>query len=284
MRDLLFKLAEEPGHGLGTKNQVIYTTHSPFLLDLDHFEQIRLIMKKPSEECDVSHSCIASYTFQQLSEELSRICDLEPHDITRDSIRARATSVMNTIVNEGFFSDVVVVVEGPSDVGVLWKMQDVMDKKWSQLGIVVVPAGGKNNLDRPTLIFRGLSIPTYFIFDADSRFKGKGNKNEADTITRNKRYLCLANTAVEDFPETQVDENWAVFGDNMESELCSALGKDKFEDIRKQVADELGYAEAKDAMKNIEGATRFIEYVYRESLRIPVLEDIVEKVTALHQS
>jgi len=57
-------------------------------------------------------------------------------------------SVMNTIVNEGFFADVVVVVEGTTDVCTLWKLQEIMGKNWSQLGIVTVPAGGKNNIDR----------------------------------------------------------------------------------------------------------------------------------------
>ena len=184
MCNLLFKLVESPGHGIESKNQIMYATHSTFLLDFDHFEQIRLVRKEPSSECEIPHSNITSFTFNQLAVELARINGLDPTEITRASVKARAASIMTTIVNEGFFADVVVVVEGSSDVGVLWKLQEVMSKDWARLGIVIVPAGGKNNLDRPTLIFRGLSIPTYFIFDADVR--SKGNEDEENTKKRNK--------------------------------------------------------------------------------------------------
>jgi len=283
MRDILFKLAEKSEDNMRSKNQVLYTTHSPFLLELDHFEQIRLVRKRPSGECEVAHSSVKYYTFTQLSEELARICGLNADDFTRDSIKARAASVMNTIVNEGFFADVAVVVEGISDVGIFWKMQDILEKNWAQLGIVVVPAGVKNNIDRPTLIFRGFSIPTYFVFDGDSKFKGKGNKNEENTIKRNGRYLCMAGVDIEDFPETRVEDDWAVFANKIEEDIHKAIGDEKSIEIKNKVAEELGYDEADNAIKNVEGAARLIEAVYESGLRIPILEEIVERITALRQ-
>ena len=281
--DLLVQLSAKPGQGPHVGNQIMYTTHSPYLVDLHRFDQIRVMRKEPSTDCTVPHTTVARFTFDQLSQRLAEICNADPTKFTRESVRVRAMSVMNTIVNEGFFSDVVVVVEGPSDVGILWKLQEIMAKDWSQLGIVVVPAGGKNNIDRPTLVFRGLSIPTYFIFDADSRSKGKGNSEEDDAIKRNRKYLCLADVPPEDFPKTQVHDNWAVFGDNPEKELEVALTGKLFQIIRSQVASELGYPKAADAIKNIEGAARFIELAYQEGNRIPVLEEIVEKITQLHK-
>jgi len=34
------------------------------------------------------------------------------------------------MADEGFFADVVVVVEGMTEVGVLWKMQEILDADW----------------------------------------------------------------------------------------------------------------------------------------------------------
>jgi len=283
MSDLLFQLAEKPERSLGAKNQIMYTTHSPYLVDLHRFNCIRLIRKQPSADCKVPHTVVTHFTFSQMSQELATICKTDPASYTPESVRAHAMSVMNTIVNEGFFSDVVVVVEGPSDVGVLWKLQEILNKNWSQLGISVVPAGGKNNIDRPTLIFRGLSIPTYFLFDADSRYKGKGDKDEKNTINRNRRYLCLADATLEDFPNTQAHENWAVFNDKLESELQLAIGSEEFNAIRKQVASELGYPDVTQAIKNIEGAARFIEIAYGEGRRVPILEDVINRITLLRK-
>jgi predicted ATP-dependent endonuclease of OLD family len=190
---------------------------------------------------------------------------------------------MSTIVNEGFFSDVVVVVEGLSEVGILWKLQDILNKNWSKLGIAIIPAGGKNNLDRPIVIFRGFSIPTYFIFDADSQYKGKGKKEgEDDAKKRNHKYLRLAGATEADFPSTKVDTTWAVFSCTIDQELEEALNTENFNNILSKVALELGYKPER-AIKNTDGAMRFIELAYENGHRVPILENIVEKVTLLHK-
>jgi hypothetical protein len=91
------------------------------------------------------------------------------------------------------------------------------------------------------VIFKGFSIPTYFIFDADSRYKGKKEEAETETIKRNKRYLRLAGAKEEDFPPTQVSEAWACFEDEMETYLKIELGGDIFNTLRDETAKELGY-------------------------------------------
>lgn len=281
LADLLLQLAEKPGIGLGASNQIIYTSHSPYFVDLHRFDQIRLVRKESSPDSPVPQSVVTRFSLSQAADELAKACNVEPANFTRDSFRARAMPVMNTIVNEGFFADVVVVVEGLSEVGMLWKLQEIMKKNWAELGIVVVPAGGKNNIDRPTVIFRGLSIPTYFIFDADSHLIGKGRQEE-DAKNRNYRYLRLAGASIEHFPDTQVHETWAVFRENTEGILKETLGNEMFQAIREEVASELGYEDPERISKNIEGTARLIELIYEKKYQIPVLEEIIEKVTQLH--
>lgn len=283
LSDLLLQLARDSGDAPSAGNQIIYATHSPYFVDLPRFDQIRIVRKEYSTESPVPKSIVKSFTLDQAAQEMARICNANPDDFTRDTFRARATPVMNTIVNEGFFADVVVVVEGLSEVGTLWKLQEIMKKDWTKLGIVIIPAGGKNNVDRPVVIFRGFSIPTYFIFDADSKYMSKENAKRNGAIKRNHRYLCLAGVPPEDFPHTQVHENWAVFGDELEGELEGELGKEDFQVILNQVATELGYSEAARAIKNIEGVARFIELAYQNKKHIPILEEIIEKITPLHR-
>ena len=283
LADLLLQLAERPGVGLGDSNQIIYTSHSPYFVDLHRFDQIRLVRKVTLPDSPVPQSVVTLFSLSQAAQKLAKVCNAEPVAFTRDSFKARAMPVMNTIVNEGFFADVVVVVEGLSEVGTLWKLQEIMKKNWSELGIIVVPAGGKNNIDRPTVIFQGLSIPTYFTFDADSDLIGKGRKEE-DAKNRNHRYLRLAGASIEDFPDTQVHETWAVFKKNLEGLLKETLGNETFESIQDEVACELGYDDPDRVSKNIEGAARLIELVYEKEYRIPTLENIIEKVTQLSGS
>lgn len=279
LSDLLLQLAERPEVGLGERNQVIYATHSPYFVDLFRFDKIRIVRKDSSRDATVPSSIVTSFTLEEAGKELADVCNEDPAIYTKDSFRAHAMSVMNTIVNEGLFADVVVVVEGVSELGAFWKLQEIKNKNWSELGISIVPAGGKNNIDRPIVIFRGLKIPAFFVFDADAQFKGKKEENEA----KNRNHCCLrlANRTVEDFPQTQIHETWAVFKEDMERAIKDDLGEPVFLAIRDKVAKELGYPEPGRILKNIEGASRFVECIYSEEKELPTLEGIIEAITKL---
>lgn len=261
------------------KNQILYATHSPFFIDLYKFDQLRLIIKQKTTNSECSNSLVTQFSLELAAKELARISGHDESSFTKDSFRAHALPLMDTIANEGFFADAVVVVEGFGDMGALWAIQDIMKKDWVTLGIAIIPARGKNNIDRPVVIFRGFSIPAYFIFDADFRYKGK--KEEAETIKRNKRYLKLAGSPEEDFPATQVNERWACFEDEIETYLKIELGETTFNTLRDETADELGYDKPSNVLKNLDGSERFIQKVYSQGKKLLRLEEIVEQITKL---
>ncbi len=278
LSNLLYSLCQDEDTVHGVKTQIIYTSHSPYLVDLHRFDQIRVVRKVRIDN-NIPETKVTSYSLDSAAAELARICEDSPELYTRLTFKARAMSVMNVIVNEGFFSNSVVVVEGISDVGTLWKMQELLGMKWDEKGIVIVPAGGKNNIDRPVVVFRGLKIPVYFVFDADAHHQGR--KAKLNAIARNHRYQRMAGVVPVDFPETQVHDTWAVFNYELERTLMKELNDDVFMRIRDKVATELGYDEPSRVMKNIEGSSRFIEYAYELGNSIPTLEDIIRKITQL---
>ena len=130
------------------------------------------------------------------------------------------------------------------------------------------------------IIFRGFRIPTYFIFDGDAQFKN-GNKEEKETKERNHCYFRLAGAALEDFPETQVHETWAMLKEDLEKLVKDDLGEAIFLSIRDQVANQLGYPEPSRVLKNIEGAAQLVECVYNDKKRLPKLEEIIQAITRL---
>jgi len=279
LADLLIRLAEQPEKRSDSRNQVIYVTHSPYFVDLFRFNKIRMVRKVLSDGCAVSESKVETFSLGQAASILATVCAKDPAAFTEESFRAHAMSVMNTIINEGFFADAVVVVEGQTEVGALWKLQEIMKKNWPKHGIAIVPAGGKNNIDRPVVIFRGFKIPTYFLFDGDAVFKGR--KQESEVKKYNHCYLRLANVDLEDFPETRISKNWAVFENNIENTIKEDLGEADFVKIRDAVAAELGYQEPSRALKNVEGSAHFISVAYGNGKRLPTLENIINAVTDL---
>ena len=268
LSQILVQLTENPGMALGSRTQVIYSTHSPHFVDLHRFDNIRLT-RKESVGGSIPCTMVNSYTLDQARARHARVLGKRPEEVTRQGFKIRSLPVMNAIVNEGFFADVVALVEGDSDAAILWKIQEILGKKWDQLGIAVIPVEGKGNITRPVIIFEGLKIPTYFVFDADT------------TIPRlNRQLLRLAEVAEVDFPDTQVHETWAVIKENPEQLCETVLGKNVCEEIWKSVGDEMECNPSK-LKKNLEPVMRFVELVYEKGKRLPVFEEIVNKITQM---
>ena len=62
------------------------------------------------------------------------------------------------------------------------------------------------------------------------------------------------------------------------------MGEDEFLAIQNEVASELGYNDHPERVsKNIEGAACLIERVYEKNKRIPILEQIINKITQLRK-
>jgi hypothetical protein len=71
------------------------------------------------------------------------VCDGRTFRDPVANFRVRSIPVMNTIMNEGFFADFIVMVEGQSDLGVLWKLQEIMRKEWNKQSIAILTTGGR---------------------------------------------------------------------------------------------------------------------------------------------
>ncbi|HPT87246.1 MAG TPA: AAA family ATPase [Bacillota bacterium] len=269
---ILFDLSNTPGLGLAARNQVLYTTHSPHFVDLERFNNIRII-KKEQKDKEIPESVVTYYALADAAQALAQVASTV-YPITEKSFKAHSMPVMNTIVNEGFFADAIAIVEGNGEIGALWRLQEILGKNWIEKGISVIPAFGKNNIDRAVIIFTGFKIPCYFIFDGDANEKKESSKRT------NRRYLKLAGATEEDFPETTVGNNYAVFKNNFEDTCKSELSQIEYNKIAKDISLKLGIEE-KRILKNIDSASEFIHNVYQKGLRIPTLEKIVDEISNL---
>ena len=215
----------------------------------------------------------------QAAQRAAEVSGRDPREFTAESFRARAYPVMTAIVSEGFFASVVAVVEGMTEVGALWEVADGLNLNWKRKNIVVIPAGGKPSIDRPVIIFRGLKIPTYLVFDGDK--SRQGTDKEARYATQNAACLRLAGADVVPFPPLTVSDSWACFEDDFEAYCRSVLGDADFEAYRQAVADAYGYERASDALKNFDAVGDFIRRVYKGGKRLPALEDMARRITGL---
>ncbi len=94
----------------GGRDQIIYGTQSSLFVDISHFDQICIMRRDKKEER------YESYPTQLLMSTM--IEDLKARkggDATEEGIREQYSHAFNPMINDGFFADTVVIVEGPSE-------------------------------------------------------------------------------------------------------------------------------------------------------------------------
>lgn len=281
LSNVLMKMTQEGGIGLGGNNQVFYTTHSPYFVDLGRFSNLRIIRKSALDQGDVPCSTVSQYTLVEAAQEMARITERPPEEFTSDTFHARAYPVMTHLTNEGFFASVVVIVEGITEVAAIVTVSELLQRDWLSKGIAVISIDGKNKIDRPVVIFRGFGIPTYFIFDGDMKHDGANLDLRRKTIDDNQLLLRLANAEIVEFPETTVSEQYACFQDDFEEYCKTIIGDDAFIGMRDQVAQEYGYDKPSHGLKNYEVVAEVVTRLYSQGHRLPAIENIVEQVEAL---
>ncbi|GAH55946.1 unnamed protein product, partial [marine sediment metagenome] len=148
---------------------------------------------------------------------------------------------MTPWMNEGFFADVAVLVEGEEDRAAILGVATAMEYDLESIGISVIPCMGKNNLDKPTAIFSKLQIIVYVIWDSD--YEGKNAKPED-----NHRLLRLFDQPIEDWPEN-VTEQFACFKRTLSDTLRTEIGDQLYDDTLEVCCKRLCLTRKKDAVK-----------------------------------
>ena len=274
LASVLLELASGNIRGVAKNTQVVYTTHSPLFVGLDRFQQIRALRKVSGESGKAKVTRLKKTDMAGVAEELWKAQGSQGTKYTADTLVPRLQAVMTPWMNEGFFADTVVLVEGEDDRAAILGMARFMGHKFDSMGITVVPCFGKTNLDRPLIIFRQLDIPVYVIWDGDH--EAKDSRPES-----NKNLLRLLAQPEEDWPEFVGDLS-ACFKVNLEKTLESELGNDLFECLRTTAQEEFGILKKAHALKNPAVIQRIIEGAARDSKVSKSLQDIVNNIVALN--
>jgi putative ATP-dependent endonuclease of OLD family len=271
---LLLNLASGTIAGVARKTQVIYSTHSPMFVGLDRFDQVRVFRKVVEEQEKPKCTQLAEATMEQVAEQLWNISGKRGPKFTSATLFPRLQPIMTPWVNEGFFADVVVLVEGEDDLAAIQGTARSRDISLDALGISVIPCGGKNNLDRPALIFKTLGIPTYVVWDSD--------KGDQQCIETNRRLLRLVGETEEDFPSA-IKDSFACFENRLEATLRQELGEDVFDKTTRELQREFEAANPSDCLKRPLLFSELVKRAAAAQARSKSLTAILDKILALQR-
>jgi hypothetical protein len=142
---ILLSLASGTIPGVAASTQVLYATHSPLFVGIDRLDQIRLVRKhkmtpgKPPASKNVSVSC------DDVAKTLWEADGSGKPMFTGTTLRPRLHCIMTPWMNEGFFADVAVLVEGEDDRAAILGAATQRKIDLESLGAAIIPCGGKTN-------------------------------------------------------------------------------------------------------------------------------------------
>ena len=271
LASVLLNLAEGAIPGVAQNTQVFYATHSPLFIGLDSFDQIRVLRKVPGEDGRPRTTQLKKADMGAAARELWHAKDRLGEMFTADTLKPRLRSMMTPWMREGFFADVVVLVEGEGDRAAILSFARSKKCDFDGQGITVIPCFGKSSIDRPLVLLRQLGISVYVVWDGDC-----GGKDPED----NRSLLRLLGKPEQDWPHF-VAESCACFKVNLEKTLEDEIGRESFTRWLSEAQKEFGITTKNHALKN----PAILEYVIDKAAlsgeASRSLESIVENIIAL---
>jgi hypothetical protein len=274
---VLMELASGRLPGVAGRTQVLYTTHSPLFVGIDRFAQVRRIRKQRLENNAPKVTRVASTSLDLVAAELQRAAGAGGAPFTGETLRPRLQPLMTPWMNEGFFADVVVLVEGEDDRAAILGQALADGVSLESRGIAVIPCLGKCSLDRPYIVFSQLGIPVYVLWDSDQECDQQSQ--EANKAT-NKSLLRLVNEELEDWPHF-VHAQAACFTDDLEALIEREIGPEPYLRLLSAEQVRFGFPKRAQAQKNPTVVQAVIAGARAEGLESATLRTIVERILAL---
>ena len=273
LASVLLGLAKGAIPGVAENTQVIYATHSPLFVGLDRFDQIRVLRKVSQGDGRPRTTQLKKADMEAVANELWDATEGQGEKFTAESLKPRLQSMMTPWMGEGFFADLVVLVEGEDDRAAILGFAKARALDLDSLGISVIPCFGKSNIDRPLVIFGHLGISVYVLWDGDYGVN--------DAKPEDNRYLLrLLGKPEQDWPEF-VGDSSACFRVELEETLQDEIGSESFIQWLSEAQQEFGIPKKEHALKN----PAILEYVVGKAASnnktSSSLESIVENVIAL---
>ena len=214
-------------------NQIIYSTHSGTFVDIANFPRIFLVAKSTTPGAQPS-TAVTHVSARQL---LAQRQLLHPQlGITSQGMTERYRNICTLEHNEAFFAHKILLVEGETEEYSLPIYAAALGSDFDSLGISIVNAHGKGNLDSLFQLYGAFGLPTYVVFDNDRAGEERDHRANLTLL----RMLGLPETPV---PDPFIGPSCAILEDTFETQMritLEAEGQPPYEDFRADAVADLG--------------------------------------------
>lgn len=255
-------------------SQVIVCTHSPFFVDGQDFEKVRVVRKPRG----TAATKVSAVSLEKLAASLAKANGKQLQK--PPGVRAKIHQALQPSLNEIFFAPVIVLVEGLEDVAYITAYVHLLglDLYFRRFGVHVVPANGKSHLIHPIAIANELGIPTFTVFDSDAH---EQDQNKRAQHTRdNEPILSLCGDA--GATALPASNHWGEKCVMWHSELGDVIeadfAKDELLPFKEKARVACGHVA--DLGKNSIFIAEFLAEAFDAGKRSPTLEKLCQTILA----
>ncbi len=158
--------------------QVIFTSHLSSMIDVFDLETVIRVSKS------VGFSSTHQMTYEAIAKKTNELAG--ENYATAVSVQERIGEVLDVEKSQGLLSKRVVIVEGNTEKYALPLLFSATGVQLDQLGITIVVAGGKGNIDKLVFLFQSFGIPCFIIFDYDKtkNLKDKSSEKQSTSLLK----------------------------------------------------------------------------------------------------
>jgi energy-coupling factor transporter ATP-binding protein EcfA2 len=223
----------------GSNSQVIVSTHSPYFVSGNAFDDVRMIRKDrttgASQVTQVSYGRLADYV---------RTATGQPY-VKPSGALAKIHQLLQSTLGEMFFTQRLILVEGPEDVAYLTTYFALLGKEeeYRRLGCHLVPTHGKNQMIYAVALAKAMKIPTFTLFDGDL---DKPDKNGSRVMHQKENSALLhADGATLDDPMPAADywgEGIVMWASDIGTVVRDDIGEDLWKSYQEKADAQYGHA------------------------------------------
>ncbi|MCS6885513.1 MAG: AAA family ATPase [Acidobacteriota bacterium] len=173
---------------LAQDNQTMYTTHSPFMIDADHLERIRVVYEDKDGTTKVSE-------------------DVWPRD--KDALFPLQAALGYQLVQSLFIAKRQLIVEGPTDYSILKAFNQAIRQRGETSlrdDVIIVPSGGLSKLLPLASMLIGHTVEVVALLDGDEPGRKEGNKLTRKLLAGEAGRCLFIGDFLEGKPEAELED------------------------------------------------------------------------------
>ena len=253
--------------------QVIVTAHDPRFVSGQGFEDVRKIYRDVNRKC----SKVSHMSFDEIAQGVSMATG-HP-DVKPEEVLAKVHQALQPALNEMFFADRLILVEGLEDLAYIESYLRLLEKddEFRQMGGHIVLTNGKSEMLRPLVIAKHMDISTYLVVDADADKPDKNGSSKKHENDNRAILKLLGKSNMDPMPDSNIScSGFTMWHSDITTVVEADIGSEAWKKYQSMAAKKYGFASG--LKKNMLHIGASLAFAWRDGIVSSELQQVCEAI------